>query len=63
MKSSRYKSLCPDTWPHYQGTAKDGVQDLCRYLEYQEDEYRIGKTKIFIRFPKTLFATEDAFQV
>lgn len=39
------------------------MQTLCRYLEYKEDEYRVGKTKVFIRFPKTLFATEDAFQV
>lgn len=59
----RYKCLCPDTWPHYEGTAKDGVRTLCQYLDYKEDEYRIGKTKIFIRFPKTLFATEDAFQI
>ncbi|XP_039257416.2 unconventional myosin-Ic-like isoform X2 [Styela clava] len=59
----RYKSLCPDTWPHYRGSAKDGVQTLCQYLQYKEDEYRVGKTKIFIRFPKTLFATEDAFQL
>ncbi|KAI2656310.1 Unconventional myosin-Ic [Labeo rohita] len=41
----RYKSLCPDTWPNWDGRLVDGV------------------TKIFIRFPKTLFATEDALEV
>ncbi|XP_067010798.1 unconventional myosin IC isoform X2 [Anabrus simplex] len=58
----RYKSLCPATWPSYKGNPKDGVQELVNHLGYKSDEYRMGKTKIFIRFPKTLFETEDAFQ-
>jgi len=60
---SRYKSLCPSTWPSYTCTHREGVDQLCKYLDYKEGEYRLGKTKIFIRFPRTLFATEDAFQV
>ncbi|XP_043474032.1 unconventional myosin IC isoform X3 [Leptopilina heterotoma] len=59
----RYKSLCSETWPHYDGTAKDGVQTLVRHLGYDCDDYRMGNTKLFIRFPKTLFETEDAFQM
>ncbi|KAL2722195.1 unconventional myosin IC [Vespula maculifrons] len=59
----RYKSLCPETWPHYRGSAKEGVQVLVCYLRYEPDEYRMGNTKLFIRFPKTLFETEDAFQM
>ncbi|WAR02554.1 MYO1C-like protein [Mya arenaria] len=58
----RYKSLCPATWPSYRGHPKDGVQALVSHLKYGEDDYRLGKTKIFIRFPRVLFATEDAFQ-
>ncbi|KAG7188163.1 hypothetical protein KM043_013381 [Ampulex compressa] len=58
----RYKSLCPQTWPHYHGSAKDGVQVLVCHLGYERDDYRMGNTKLFIRFPKTLFETEDAFQ-
>lgn len=58
----RYKSLCNQTWPHWRGNSKDGVQVLVNALGYSRDEYRLGKTKIFIRFPKTLFQTEDAFQ-
>ncbi|XP_015186299.1 PREDICTED: myosin-IB isoform X3 [Polistes dominula] len=60
---NRYKSLCPETWPHYKGSAKDGVQTLICYLGYESNEYRMGNTKLFIRFPKTLFETEDAFQL
>ncbi|XP_041348881.1 unconventional myosin-Ic-like [Gigantopelta aegis] len=59
----RYKCLCPDTWPRFNGSPKDGVQTLVTYLNYDEDEYRMGKTKLFIRFPRVLFATEDAFQL
>ncbi|XP_071116024.1 unconventional myosin-Ic-like isoform X1 [Haliotis cracherodii] len=59
----RYKCLCPSTWPTHHGTAKNGVAMLVRYLKYEEDDYRMGKSKLFIRFPRVLFATEDAFQV
>jgi len=58
----RYKSLCPQTWPHFNRSAKEGVQVLVNHLGYQHSEYRMGKTKLFIRFPRTLFDTEDAFQ-
>lgn len=36
---------------------------LVQALKYSDDEYRMGTTKIFIRLPKTLFRTEDAYQV
>lgn len=39
----RYKSLCPDTWPHYNGAAKDGVEVLVNHLQYSNDDYRLGK--------------------
>ncbi|XP_072557587.1 unconventional myosin-Ic isoform X1 [Paramormyrops kingsleyae] len=59
----RYKSLCPGTWPNWQGRLPDGVSTLVKYLGYKPEEYKLGRTKIFIRFPKTLFATEDALEV
>ncbi|XP_030438482.1 unconventional myosin-Ih [Gopherus evgoodei] len=58
----RYKSLCPATWPHWHGTAADGVERLIKHIGYRPEEYKLGRTKIFIRFPRTLFATEDAFE-
>ncbi|XP_021042914.2 unconventional myosin-Ih [Mus pahari] len=59
----RYKSLCPDTWPHWHGPPGEGVERLIKYIGYQPQDYKLGKTKIFIRFPRTLFATEDAFEL
>uniref|UniRef100_A0A8C8J8X0 Myosin IHb n=1 Tax=Oncorhynchus tshawytscha TaxID=74940 RepID=A0A8C8J8X0_ONCTS len=58
----RYKPLCPDTWPNWKGTAAEGVECLVKHLGYKPDEYKMGRTKIFIRHPRTLFATEDAFE-
>ena len=29
----RYKSLCPDTWPHPKGDAKSAVQTLVNHLK------------------------------
>ncbi|XP_076833382.1 LOW QUALITY PROTEIN: myosin Ic, paralog b [Brachyhypopomus gauderio] len=59
----RYKSLCPDTWPSWDGRPMDGVSTLVKHLGYKPEEYKLGRTKIFIRFPKTLFATEEALEV
>ncbi|XP_067556607.1 unconventional myosin-Ih isoform X4 [Pseudorca crassidens] len=58
----RYKSLCPDTWPHWHGPPAEGVERLIKYIGYKPEEYKLGRSKIFIRFPRTLFATEDAFE-
>ncbi|KAJ8286074.1 hypothetical protein GJAV_G00034260 [Gymnothorax javanicus] len=58
----RYKPLCPDTWPHWRGVPADGVEKLVKHLGYKPDEYKMGRTKIFIRHARTLFATEDAFE-
>ncbi|XP_073670913.1 unconventional myosin-Ih [Paramisgurnus dabryanus] len=59
----RYKPLCPATWPHWRGVPADGVEKLVKHLGYQPDEYKMGRTKIFIRYARTLFATEDAFEI
>ncbi|XP_062874427.1 unconventional myosin-Ih, partial [Trichomycterus rosablanca] len=59
----RYKPLCPDTWPHWRGVPAKGVERLVQHLGYQPDEYKMGRTKIFIRYARTLFATEDAYEI
>uniref|UniRef100_A0A673AU74 Myosin Ic, paralog a n=1 Tax=Sphaeramia orbicularis TaxID=375764 RepID=A0A673AU74_9TELE len=59
----RYKPLCPDTWPNWHGKLADGVSTLVNHLGYKAEEYKLGRSKIFIRFPKTLFTTEDALEL
>ncbi|KAL4657338.1 unconventional myosin-Ic-like isoform X1 [Arapaima gigas] len=58
----RYKPLCPETWPNWPGQLADGVSTLVNHLGYKPEEFKLGRSKIFIRFPKTLFATEDALE-
>ncbi|XP_012718841.2 unconventional myosin-Ih [Fundulus heteroclitus] len=58
----RYKPLCPATWPHWRGVPADGVELLAQHLGYLPYEYKMGRTKIFIRHPRTLYATEDAYE-
>ncbi|XP_053181207.1 unconventional myosin-Ih [Scomber japonicus] len=58
----RYKPLCPATWPHWRGGPADGVEVLVQHLGYFPNEYKMGRTKIFIRHPRTLYATEDAYE-
>uniref|UniRef100_A0A1B6CDD8 Myosin motor domain-containing protein n=3 Tax=Clastoptera arizonana TaxID=38151 RepID=A0A1B6CDD8_9HEMI len=58
----RYKSLSPYTWPNFKGSAKEGVQVLLSFLNYNQSDFSLGNTKIFIRNAITLFNIEDAFQ-
>ncbi|XP_034658441.1 unconventional myosin IC isoform X1 [Drosophila subobscura] len=60
----RYKCLSKSTWPNYKGAGgpKAGVQQLVKDLGYDNEQYKMGETKLFIRWPRTLFDTEDAYQ-
>ncbi|XP_053554567.1 unconventional myosin-Ib isoform X3 [Bombina bombina] len=55
----RYKMLCKQTWPHWKGPARDGVEVLLNDLEIPKEEFSFGRSKIFIRNPRTLFKLED----
>uniref|UniRef100_A0A3Q2HQR0 Unconventional myosin-Ib n=1 Tax=Equus caballus TaxID=9796 RepID=A0A3Q2HQR0_HORSE len=55
----RYKMLCKQTWPHWKGPARTGVEVLFNELEIPVEEYSFGRSKIFIRNPRTLFKLED----
>uniref|UniRef100_A0A8C5WCM3 Unconventional myosin-Ib n=1 Tax=Leptobrachium leishanense TaxID=445787 RepID=A0A8C5WCM3_9ANUR len=55
----RYKMLCKQTWPHWKGPARVGVEVLLNELETQKEEFSFGRSKIFIRNPRTLFKLEE----
>ncbi|XP_039611262.1 unconventional myosin-Ib isoform X7 [Polypterus senegalus] len=55
----RYKMLCKQTWPHWRGPAREGVEVLLKDLQIPREEYSYGRSKIFIRNPRTLFHLED----
>ena len=52
----RYKMLCPATWPNWRGQPKDGVREILNHLKLTKDkeEFAYGRTKIFIRNPRTV---------
>lgn len=41
--TTRYKALCPDTWPNWKGTPAEGVLFLVKHLGYKPDEYKMGR--------------------
>ncbi|XP_077131490.1 unconventional myosin-Ib isoform X3 [Ranitomeya variabilis] len=55
----RYKMLCKQTWPHWRGPARAGVEVLLNDLQIPKEEFSFGRSKIFIRNPRTLFKLEE----
>ncbi|XP_040004259.1 unconventional myosin-Ib isoform X4 [Xiphias gladius] len=55
----RYKMLCKRTWPHWRGPAREGVEVLMADLQVPVEEFSYGRSKIFIRNPRTLFLLEE----
>ncbi|XP_014851780.1 PREDICTED: unconventional myosin-Ib isoform X3 [Poecilia mexicana] len=55
----RYKMLCKKTWPHWKGRARQGVEVLMTDLQVPAEEFSYGRSKIFIRNPRTLFFLEE----
>jgi len=57
--STRYKMLSKKTWPSFNGSPKAAVEAILAEHNISKEEYRLGKTKIFIRNPTTLFYFEE----
>ncbi|XP_069590003.1 unconventional myosin-Ib isoform X4 [Ranitomeya imitator] len=55
----RYKMLCKQTWPHWRGPERAGVEVLLNDLQISKEEFSFGRSKIFIRNPRTLFKLEE----
>ncbi|XP_034418132.1 unconventional myosin-Ib isoform X5 [Cyclopterus lumpus] len=55
----RYKMLCKRTWPHWSGPAREGVEVLMADLKVPAEEFSYGRSKIFIRNPRSLFFLEE----
>lgn len=56
----RYRLLSRSTWPHWNGGDREGVEKIMGELTTcTSEEVTFGKTKIFIKSPKTLFYLEE----
>jgi len=54
----RYKMISPKTWPIWRGSARDGVKEIFQAMNIEENEYRMGKTQVFVKDAMTLYQIE-----
>uniref|UniRef100_A0A3Q3G356 Osteoclast-stimulating factor 1 n=1 Tax=Kryptolebias marmoratus TaxID=37003 RepID=A0A3Q3G356_KRYMA len=55
----RYAILTPETWPCWRGPEQQGVLHLLRSVNMDNDQYQMGRTKVFVKNPESLFLLEE----
>ncbi|XP_051666540.1 unconventional myosin-If [Manacus candei] len=55
----RYAILTPETWPSWRGDERQGVQHLLRSVHMDPDQYQMGRSKVFVKNPESLFLLEE----
>ncbi|XP_074095400.1 unconventional myosin-Ie [Cotesia typhae] len=56
----RYAILTTQTWPYWRGDEKRGIQWIMSSIQIDETQYQLGKTKVFVKAPESLFMLEEA---
>ncbi|KAG7513689.1 hypothetical protein JOB18_014313 [Solea senegalensis] len=55
----RYAILTAETWPGWRGPEQQGVLHLLRSVNMDNDQYQMGRTKVFVKNPESLFLLEE----
>uniref|UniRef100_A0A4W6DJL4 Osteoclast-stimulating factor 1 n=1 Tax=Lates calcarifer TaxID=8187 RepID=A0A4W6DJL4_LATCA len=55
----RYAILTKETWPRWRGEERQGVLHLLNSVHMDQDQFQLGKTKVFIKAPESLFLLEE----
>nr|XP_033776611.1 LOW QUALITY PROTEIN: unconventional myosin-Ie [Geotrypetes seraphini] len=55
----RYAILTNETWPSWKGEEKKGVLHLLQSVNIEPEQFQLGKTKLFIKAPESLFLLEE----
>ncbi|XP_070691108.1 myosin IEb [Pempheris klunzingeri] len=55
----RYAILTRETWPRWRGEERQGVLHLLNSVHMDQDQFQLGKTKVFIKAPESLFLLEE----
>ncbi|GAA6081988.1 unconventional myosin-If, partial [Tachysurus ichikawai] len=55
----RYAILTLETFPHWRGGEQQGVLHLLRSVNMDNDQYQMGRTKVFVKNPESLFLLEE----
>ncbi|KAJ7419277.1 myosin IF [Willisornis vidua] len=58
-EESSYAILTPETWPSWRGDERQGVQHLLRSVNMDQDQFQMGRSKVFIKNPESLFLLEE----
>ncbi|XP_014031120.2 unconventional myosin-Ie isoform X2 [Salmo salar] len=56
---NRYAILTKESWPTWRGDEKQGVLHLLRAVNMDQDQFQLGRTKVFIKAPESLFLLEE----
>uniref|UniRef100_A0A665VVN1 Osteoclast-stimulating factor 1 n=1 Tax=Echeneis naucrates TaxID=173247 RepID=A0A665VVN1_ECHNA len=56
---NRYAILTKESWPTWTGDEKQGVLHLLRSVNMDQDQFQLGRTKIFVKAPESLFLLEE----
>lgn len=55
----RYAILSSETWPEFRGDVTQGIDIIMRTINMDREQYQIGRTKIFIKDPESLYMIEE----
>uniref|UniRef100_A0A8C7VKC1 Osteoclast-stimulating factor 1 n=1 Tax=Oncorhynchus mykiss TaxID=8022 RepID=A0A8C7VKC1_ONCMY len=55
----RYAILTAETWPCWRGGEQQGVLHLLRSVNMDTDQYQMGRSKVFVKAPESLFLLEE----
>lgn len=53
----RYAILTKETWPHWRGEERQGVLHLLNSVHMDQDQFQLGKSKVFIKAPESVGST------
>ncbi|PSN42852.1 Unconventional myosin-Ie [Blattella germanica] len=56
---NRYAILTKESWPKWRGDEKQGIEWIMKSVNMERSQYQLGKTKVFIKAPESLFMLED----
>jgi myosin-1 len=55
----RYRVCSNKTWPDWSGDSRAGCAAILESVQFEQKEFQMGTTKVFIRHPETVFAFEE----
>lgn len=50
----RYAILTKESWPYWRGEERQGVLHLLNSVHMDQDQFQLGKAKVFIKAPESV---------